>query len=65
MNIGRSINVALAKKDMKKADLARSMDWSANYVTKICRSPEIVMGSVKKLAEFFEMSVSEFISLGE
>lgn len=65
MNIGRSINVALAKKDMKKADLARSMDWSANYVSKICKSPEIGMGSVKKLADFFEMSVSEFISLGE
>lgn len=65
MNIGRSINVALAKKDMKKADLAREMDWSANYVTKICKSPEIGMGSVKKLSEFFGMNVSEFIALGE
>lgn len=65
MNIGRSINVALAKRDMKKVDLASSFGWSAAYVSKICKSPEIGMGSVQKLADFFGMQVSEFIALGE
>lgn len=65
MNIGRSINVALAKRDMKKVDLASSFGWSAAYVSKICKSPEIGMGSVQKLADFFDMQVSEFIALGE
>lgn len=65
MNIGRSINVALAKKDMKKSDLVKSFGWSAAYVSRICRSPEMGMGSIQKLAEFFGMQVSEFIGLGE
>lgn len=65
MNIGRSIKVALAKKDMKKSDLAREMGWSIQYVAKICRSEEIGMGSVKNLSNFFGMQVSEFIALGE
>ncbi len=65
MNIGRSINVALAKNDMKKSDLVKSFGWSAAYVSRICRSPEMGMGSIQKLAEFFGMQVSEFIGLGE
>jgi DNA-binding Xre family transcriptional regulator len=65
MNIGRSINVALAKRDMKRADLMRSFGWSPAYVSKICKSSEIGMGSVQKLSEFFDMQVSEFIALGE
>jgi DNA-binding Xre family transcriptional regulator len=52
MNIGRSINVALAKRDMKRADLMRSFGWSPAYVSKICKSSEIGMGSVQKLSEF-------------
>lgn len=65
MNIGRSINVALAKKDMKKSDLAREMGWSAQYVAKICKSEDLGMGSIKNLSTFFGMQVSEFIALGE
>jgi len=65
MNIGRSIKVALAKNDMKKIDLAKAFDWSPQYVTKICNSTEIGIGSVQKLAHFFGMPVSEFIALGE
>ena len=65
MNIGRSIKVALAKNDMKKIDLAKAFDWSPQYVTKICSSKEIGIGSVQKLANFFGMPVSEFIALGE
>ena len=65
MNNGRSINVALTKKDMKKSDLVKSFGWSASYVSRICRSPEMGMGSIQKLAEFFGMQVSEFIGLGE
>lgn len=65
MNIGISIKVALAKKDMKKSDLARHMGWSDQYVHKICKSTEIGMGSVLKLSEYFGLKVSEFIALGE
>ncbi|KAF2282473.1 hypothetical protein GH714_044079 [Hevea brasiliensis] len=41
MNIGISIKVALAKKDMKKSELARHMGWSDQYVHKICKSTEL------------------------
>ncbi len=65
MNVGLSIKVALAKKDMKKSDLAREMGWSAQYVHKICKSNDLGMGSVIKLSEYFGLKVSEFIALGE
>lgn len=65
MNIGRSIKVALAKRDMKQIDLAKSMGCSVAYISKICRSKESGIGTIQKLADFFGMQVSEFIALGE
>lgn len=65
MNIGRSINVALAKRDMKRRDLMSSFGWSPAYTSKICRSQVLGIGTVMKLAEFFSLPVSEFIALGE
>lgn len=65
MNIGRSIKVALAKRDMKPAQLANLMGCSAAYVSKICKSKESGIGTIQKLSDFFGMRVSEFIALGE
>lgn len=65
MNIGRSIKVALAKRDMKQAELANLMGCSAAYVNKICKSKESGIGTIQKLSDFFGMRVSEFIALGE
>ncbi|MGL5486148.1 MAG: helix-turn-helix domain-containing protein [Shewanella sp.] len=65
MNIGRSIKVALAKRDMKPAQLASLMGCSTAYVSKICKSKESGIGTIKKLSDFFGMRVSEFIALGE
>lgn len=65
MNIGRSINVALAKRDMKRKALMSSFGWSPAYVSKICDSEKLGIGTIEKLSEFFSMPVSEFIALGE
>lgn len=65
MHIGRSINVALAKRGMKKTEMASALGCSNQYITKMSKSTELGLGTIKKLAEFFDMQVSEFISLGE
>jgi transcriptional regulator with XRE-family HTH domain len=65
LNIGRSVKVAMAKRDMKQVDLAREMGCSVAYISKICRDAESGIGTIQKLANFFGMQVSEFIALGE
>lgn len=65
MNVGRSLRVALAKKDMNQKDLAEKMGVSGAYVNKLANNKSAGMGSVQKLSEFFDMPVSEFLKLGE
>jgi DNA-binding Xre family transcriptional regulator len=65
MNVGRSLRVALAKKDMNQKDLAEKLDVSGAYVNKLANSKSAGMGAVQKLSEFFDMQVSEFLKLGE
>lgn len=65
MNAGRSLRVALAKKDMNQQDLARDMKVSSAYVSRLANAEKIGMGTVVQLAEFFGMKPSEFLALGE
>lgn len=52
MNIGRSINVALAKRDMKRRDLMSSFGWSPAYTSKICSSQVLGIGTVMECASW-------------
>lgn len=65
MNVGKSIKVALAKKEMNQQDLAEKMDVTKPYVSQLAGKAHAGMGTVVILAAAFGMSVSEFIALGE
>lgn len=65
MNIGKSIKVALAKKDMNQQDLAEKMKVSKPYVSQLAGREHAGMGTVVLLADAFDMKVSDFVALGE
>lgn len=65
MNIGKSIKVALAKNGMRGKELAEKLGVTQSTVS-LMTSRETATGSMlKHLADVFEMSVSEFVKLGE
>lgn len=65
MNVGKSIKVALAKKEMTQQDLAAKMAVSRPYVSQLAGKEHAGMGTVVLLACAFDMKVSEFVALGE
>lgn len=65
MNAGKSIKMAMAKRDMTPKDLAEKMDVSRQYVGQLMSSEHIGMGTLNTLSVIFEMKVSELVALGE
>jgi DNA-binding XRE family transcriptional regulator len=65
MNLGRSINIAMAKKDMNRTALAKALGTSNQAVHAFITRGSAQLETVRKLAEVFGMPVSEFIKLGE
>ncbi len=65
MNAGKSIKVAMAKRDITQKDLAERMGVSRQYVSQMISSEQIGIGTINKLADVFGMKVSEFLALGE
>lgn len=65
MNAGKSIKMAMAKRDMTAKDLAERMDVSRQYVGQLMNSEHIGMGTLNALSVIFEMKVSELVALGE
>lgn len=65
MNIGKSIKIALAKKGMKSKDLAEKLGVTGPTVSTMTTRPTASGQMLTKLAESFDMSVSEFVALGE
>lgn len=65
MNVGKSLKVALAKKGMRQNELAEQMQVSRQWIGKLANSEKAGMGSVELLASAFDMSVGDFIKLGE
>lgn len=65
MNVGKSIKVALVKKEMSQQDLAEKLNVSKPYVSQLAGKAHAGMGTVVLLADAFDMKVSEFVKLGE
>lgn len=65
MNAGKSIKVALAKREMSQKELAEKMKTSTPYISQLVGRERIGMGTVILLADAFGMKVSEFLALGE
>lgn len=65
MNVARSINVALAKRDMSRTDLAALMGVTPQNIHNMINRDKTNTATLKKVADAFGMPVSEFIKLGE
>ncbi len=65
MNVGRSLKVALAKRDMSQTQLAKKMNVHVQWVSKLANSETASQATVTGLAEALDMKVSEFVALGE
>lgn len=65
MNVGRSLKVALAKRDMSQTELAKKMKVHVQWVNKLANTQAASQATVVGLAEALDMKVSEFIALGE
>lgn len=65
MNVKRSIEVALAKKGVKKIDLALHLETTPQQISNWCRKNSLTCNSLERLAGYFDLKLSEFIALGE
>ena len=65
MNIGKSVRVAMAKRDIKPKELAEKMGASRQYIGQLMKAEAVGAGTLNKLCEVFDMKTSEFIALGE
>ena len=65
MNVGKSVRVAMAKRDIKPKQLMEMMGCSRQYVGQLMNEESAGVGTLNKLCEVFGMKLSEFIALGE
>jgi plasmid maintenance system antidote protein VapI len=65
MNVGKSIKVALAMRDMKQKELAEVMGVKPASVSQLASQTSCTGETLGKLAAAFGMAASEFIKLGE
>lgn len=66
MDIGKSLKQAMLDNDTKGYDLSKYMELSESTISLIRNNRRgTTFDNLEKLAEFFGMSVSEFIELGE
>lgn len=65
MNIGKSIKVALAQRNMKQNQLADRLGKSARWINLLANSKGASTETITMLAAAFDMKASEFVALGE
>ena len=66
MNLGLSVKIALAKNSMTATELAEKAGLGVSQISLISTNKRNTSTeTLKKLAQAFSMSVSDFIELGE
>lgn len=65
MNVGKSIKVALAKREMRSGDLAKILGVTPQTVSTMSSRSTCTGQMLIRLAQSFDMKVSEFVALGE
>lgn len=65
MNIGRSIKRLLERDGRKQLWLASQVGLSPAYMSVVANSEQCNGSLLQKLADAFDMSVSEFVAVGE
>ena len=65
MDIGKSVKIALAQRGQGQAWLREKLDCDRQQSSYYCRVQRQSSKNIEKLAEVFDLPVSEFIALGE
>lgn len=66
MNIGKSIKIAMVKRDMRQQKLADMVGVRRTYISQLCNGrAKPSQDLTERLAKATGYSVSEFIALGE
>jgi uncharacterized protein YjcR len=64
-NIGKSIRIAQAMNDVKNIDLAEKFDVKPQQVVRWRSNEDMSIHQVQTFADYFGMSLSEFVSLAD
>ena len=65
MNVRKSVMILLAQRDMKQKDLADQLGMSQGSMSQLLSQTSCTGATLQKLADAFDMKVSDFIKLGE
>ncbi len=65
MNVGKSIKVALAKRGITQAQLAKSLGLTHTWVSALANKKTASTATILAISNELGMKVSEFIALGE
>jgi transcriptional regulator with XRE-family HTH domain len=65
MNVGKSLKIALAQREITQAELAEKIGVSGANLSKTANTATASGTTIDKLAKGLDMSASEFIALGE
>lgn len=65
MNLGKSIQIARAKRGLQVKELAEKLGMKPTSLSQLSSQDSCTGATLQKLAKAFDMKVSEFIALGE
>ena len=65
MNSGKAITVALAMAGKTKVELAIGIDRKPETIYVMCKAKSASTNTLKRIADFLGMSVSDLVALGE
>lgn len=65
MNIGKSLKVALAQRDMKQNQLAAKLKKTPRWINDLANNETASSATIQMLAGAFDMKASDFVALGE
>ena len=65
MDLSKSLRLAIAKKGVKHKDLAKQLGTTSQQVSNWIKSGAIKQSSLLSVSEALDLTVSEFIALGE
>lgn len=65
MNFRRSLKLALAQRDMTQKALAEKLKMRETSMSQLAAQTSCTGATLQKIAEAFDMKVSEFVALGE
>lgn len=65
MNVGISLKVCLAKREINQTELAQELGLSRAAVNRYAKKKTASTRSIERFAKHFGLSTSEFIKLGE